>query len=373
MKYVALCKVDNDIILRGEGCITTMQELYVALVDKTTTEIELRKDFIDANFTYSALCDFVEQSAAIAPNVRLWAAGEIYDNSLEAVREIKSFRTADEFVYAVEHNPTRIISTLQMLCEYYTNSREESSVANNKIATMLVTIDDLQKKCNELQAKNRSLTIVHNETEAKLNALVSRVNFKYEKTVEPDKMFSLSENKYSHILYIKELARVHYTDTLLYYVKQILNTMYSMPVRFVTIEPYYSYGCENRYPNLVPHWDLKYKDVQSSDILMAGFQPKLMTDILQNASHVNFLIILDRAGYMTPHVSNGNVSTVYTVSDLKDLPSNIKYKDVISYSPETMFIPYIENFNKLSPEERVTKYSSMDVTKHLINLLEEVK
>lgn len=373
MRYVALLEVDNDILLQGDGCITNMQELYVALVDKTTTEIELRKDFINANFTYSALCDFVSQSAAIAPNVRLWASGEVYDNNIEAVRELKTFRSTEELLYAAEANPSRFLSTIQLLCNYYLTSREEVSVANSQIATMRVTLDDMSKRVEELQSINSNLTNVNNLTNAKLDALVSRINFRYEKTVNPDTMFTLNENKFTHILYVKEITRVHYTDTLLYYVRQIINTMYNMPVRFVVIEPYYSYGCENLYPSLVPHWNLKYRDVQSGDILMAGMQPKVMKDVLQNANHVNFLIVLDRGGFAVPHITGGNVSTIYTVSDLKDLPSHFDKKDVISYSAETMYIPYIENFDKLSPEDKVIKYSSMDVTKRLINLLEEVK
>ena len=43
---------------------------------------------------------------------------------------------------------------------------------------------------------------------------------------------------------------------------------------------------------------------------------------------------------------------------------------LISYDDSTMYIPYIENFDELSPEDKIKKYSSMNVTKQLINLLE---
>lgn len=373
MKYVALNKVDNRIILRGDGCVTSIRELYKVLVEKDTTEIELRKEFIDANFTYNALCDFVAEAASLAPDVRVWAGDAIYDNTMLAVQEIKSYKQPDELIYAIEHNPTRVISTLQALCENYVQARDDANIANNKIATMLVQIADLQTKVNELKDVNNNVTRVKNDIEASLRALVSRINFRYEKGIDVGKMFQLHENSYNHILYVKELTRVHYTDTLLYYVRQIINTLYGMPVRMVVIEPYYSYGCETRYPDFVPHWDLCYRDVYSGDILMTGFQPKLMEDILQNSSHINYLIVLDRGGYRVPHISNSNVSIVYTVSDLKDVPSNVNIQQVISYSPDTLNIPYIPDFNELSPEARVTKYSSMPVTKKLINLLEEVK
>lgn len=372
MKYVALNKVDNNIILKGDGCVTTIGELYTVLVDKSTTEIELTKEFIDANFTYNALCNFVSQASSLAPNVRIWSGGVLYDTTYDAIKELRSFKEPSEFLYAMEHNPTKLIALLQKLCDNYIESFDEANLANNKIATMLVTIDDLHKRIDELNKVNKNVTEAYNDTVAKLQALVSRINFKYEKNINTDESFILSENKYSSILYVKELSRVHYTDSLLYYLRQIINTLYGMPCRFVVIEPYYSYGCEERYPELVPHWELSYKDVQSGDILMAGFQPKLMKDILHNASHVNYLVVLDRGGYRHPHIKNSNVRTIYTISDTKDLPTHITSSQVISYSPKTMYIPYINNFEELSPESRITKYSSMDVTKHLINILEEV-
>ncbi|MCM1215017.1 MAG: hypothetical protein NC548_10910 [Lachnospiraceae bacterium] len=354
-------------------CITDLRGLYEALVDKDTSEIELRKDFIETNFTYSALCDFVEQSAAIAPNVRIWASGVLYDNTLTAVQEIASFKTPAEFVYAIEHSPSKIMNTLRLLCKNYIEAHDEAAAANNKIATMLVQIDDLHRQLKEAHSDYESLQTVTNDTNAKLNALVSRVNFKYDKAVKPDEMFLLHENKYNRVLYIKEITRVHYVDTLIYYIEQILKTMYSVPVRSVVIEPYYSYGCEKRYPMYTPHWSLTYKDVYSEDIIMAGFQPKLMRDILQDSNHVHYLIILDRGGYRVPHVTGGNVNTVFTVSDLSDAPDRYNPKQLISYSDATLNIPFVEGFNELSPEEKIKIYSSMDVTKTLINILEGVK
>ena len=371
MKYVALTKVDNDIIIRGDMCITDLRGLYEVLIEKDTTDIELRKDFIDANFTYSALCDFVEQSAALAPGVRIWASGVLYDSTLSAVQELASFKRPDEFVYAVEHSPTKIIGTIQTLCKSYIEAHDEAAVANNKIATMLVQIDDLQRQLKEREREKSELQENVNEVSSKLHALVSRVNFKYEKAIKEDELFLLHENKYNHVLYVKDITRVHYTDTLLYYVEEILKTMYSVPVRSVVIEPYYSYGCESRYPMHTPHWNLTYRDVYSEDILMAGFQPKLMRDVLQDSNHVHYLVILDRGGYRVPHVDGGNVDVVYTVSDVNDAPKGVDEKHIISYSPTTLNIPYIEGFDNLSPEERIKIYSSMDVTKALINILEE--
>lgn len=372
MKYVAVTKIDNDIIIQGDSCCTTLQELYTALTDKNTTEIEIRKDFANEYFTYSALCDFVGYSAALVPHVRIVVEDTVYDSSMQAVRELQTYKEPDEFIYALEHNPSRVLSTIQLLCKSYMEAHVESAVANNKIATMLVRIEELNKSLTYSNTDYKKLMDVKNELEAKLHSLVSRVNFRYEKTVEPDKMFLASHNNYNHILYIKEVTRVHYTDTLIYYLQEILKTLYGMPVRTVVIEPYYAYGRAELYPNMKPHWDLTYQDVYAGDIYMAGYQPKVMTDVLKNPNHVNYLIVLDRGGYMQPHIDCANTTVIYTASDLKDINSEVPRNKVISYDEETLFIPYIENFNTLSPEDKVQKYSSMSVTKELIKYLEEV-
>lgn len=372
MKYVAVTRVDNDIILHGDSCCTTLQELYSALSDKNTTEIEIRKDFASEYFTYSALCDFVEYSAAIVPHIRISVEDTVYDNAMQAVRDIQMYKEPAEFIYAMERDPTRLISTVQLLCKSYMQAHDDAAIANNKIATMLVQIEELTKELKYAKSDYQKLLDVKNDADAKLHALVSRVNYRYEKSVDVDEMFVSKHNNYNHILYIKEITRVHYTDTLVYYLQEILKTLYSVPVRLVVIEPYYAYGRSALYPNLVPHWDLTYRDVYSGDILMAGYQPKVMSDILQNPNHVNYLIVLDRAGYRSQHIDCGNVTTVYTASDLKDADSKIMRDKIISYSNDTLFIPYIEGFEKLSPEDRIQKYSSMTVTKTLIKYLEEV-
>lgn len=372
MRYIAVNKVDNNILIKGDSCCINLEELYRALVDRSTTEIVITKEFADRYFTYTALCDFVEHSAAIAPDVRIVVNDTVVDLTVDAVKNLKIMKSPAQLIYALEHNPTKVLSTIQTLCDKYLDVHTEASVANSKIATMMVQIDDLQKQLGYKDIDYNKLMSMKNDLQAKFDALVSRVNFRYERVVDPDKMFIATENSYNHILYVKEITRVHYTDNLLYYITEILKTTYSTPVRMVVIEPYYAYSSQSRYKGFKPHWDLTYRDVYSGNVLMAGYQPKVMGDILQNPNHVNFLIVLDRGGYSYPHLDCGNTTVVYTVSDLKDLPAIIDKSKVISYDESTMFIPYIEGFDDLSPELKVQKYSSMNVTKELIRFLEEV-
>ena len=87
---------------------------------------------------------------------------------------------------------------------------------------------------------------------------------------------------------------------------------------------------------------------------------------------MQYLIVLDRGGYSVPHIEGGNVSVVYTASDLKDVPTDVPKDLVVSYSEDTLNIPYIEDFDSLSAEDKIQKYSSMKVLQKFIDILEEV-
>ena len=370
MKYIAMLKVDNSVLIHGDGCVTTLPELYRVLVDKETTELEITKEFADKYFTYAGICDFVEQSSAVAPNVHLTVDDFLFDSTMNVAKDLMLYTTPDAFIYALESNPTRIISTIQDLCKSYMEVHEEAAAASSKISTMNMQLDGLQRELQYNKQDYAKLADTTNDLSSKLHTLVSRLNFKYEKAIKPDELFVSKHNSYKHILYIKEITRVHYTDTMLYYLQQILRTLYSMPVRMVVIEPYYAYGSSKRYQGFAPHWQLDYRDVYSGDILMAGYQPKLMNDILCNSNHINYLIVLDRGGYMTPHIEGSNVSVVYCASDIRDLPE--QYTDAITYSDSTLYIPYVEDFADMSPEKKLQIYSSMPVVQRLSNLLDEV-
>lgn len=369
MKYIALAAVDNNVLIRGDECIINLEELYRALSDPECTEIVINKEFYDKYFTFPALCDFVENCGTVAPNVTVTVPDTVYTDMNSAVREIARYKTAEEISYAMVANPTKFIATLQSLCSYYFAARDEASIANNRASELMLLIDELQQDKSKMKSEMDKITEHANESVASLQALVNRVNFRYEKTVNPDEMFVLHENQYKHILYIKEITRVRFVDTMLYYLQEIMKTLYSAPIRTVVIEPFYAYSRAELYPQYKPHWNLSYRDVYKGNIFMAGIQPKVMKDVLQNSSHLHYLVILDRGGYMVPHVSGGNVSTIYTAATIEDAPSDAK--DIISYQEDTLNIPYIEDFDELSPEERIQKYSSMNIMQTLVNKLEE--
>ena len=282
-----------------------------------------------------------------------------------------SLKTPEELIYAITRKPKEVIDTIQMLGDEYLSTTRETLVANNKISTLHLRNAMLLSKLEEVEEERKKLISLKNDFESKFDTLLSRINFRYDKNIQESKMFQVSGNKYDKVLYIKEITRIHYTDTLVYYLQEILKTLYGVPVRLVVMEPPYAYAKASMYPRCKPHFDLTYNDVYEEDIFMAGFQPNLMQDILKNSSSVNYLIILDRSGYAIPHVYGENVEIIYCVSDIKDMEGQaIPMDRVISYSDTTMTIPFIPGFDTLSIEERMRRYSSMEITKKLIELIE---
>ena len=57
-------------------------------------------------------------------------------------------------------------------------------------------------------------------------------------------------------------------------------------------------------------------------------------------------------------------------SDVKDVSGNVPPARIISYGKETLYIPYIEHFEDLDKSERMAKYSSLDIMKKIISLIE---
>jgi len=370
MKYIALLEPDNDLIIKGITCITSLQELYTSVWLNECTELEITKPFAKKYFTYQGLIAFVRSTAALFPNMTLHIDDTLYKDMDDTVRNLMRYETPQEMSYALTKSPERTMQVIHELCKYYFETQVDSTVASNKLATFLMQITSLQQTIHEKDKTLYEMTNKYNETYAALHALGSRLNFQYEKTIDVEALFHLRDNQFIKILYLKEITRVHYTDTMLYYLGEIIKTLYGEPIRTVIIGPYYSYKNSAMYPAFKEHWNLTYKDVYDADIYMAGFQPKVMTDILQNANHIHFLVVLDRSGCNAPFIDGSNVETVYTVSDLKDA-EGIDPSHLISYSPDTLNIPYIENFEGNTTEEKIKKYSTMPVIRTLIDMLEK--
>lgn len=371
MTYEALLQNDNNIVIDGSRCILTTNELYQAIVLKDTTRINIHKDFADRYFTASGLADFIEQAAKINPFCEVVVDASVHNFQTEAVRELNRYRDPEDIIYQLMAHPKEMMGVIHMLCDSYQHAYSETLVANNKVSTLQLQNSELLKKLADKEADYKALLNDKELVQSQLGMLVGRINYSYEKDVDPSQFIQIEgKSRYTKVLYIKERVRVRYVDTLIYYLKEILRILYGCPVREVVIGPYYSYEGAQMYPHLVPSFDLSYTNLYKSDIYMPGFQPKVMADILRNPSNVEYLIVLDRCGMGVQHILGDNVEYVYTMSDPRDNYDNLPASRIISYFHETLHIPYIDNFDELSVEDKMNRYSNMKITKFLIDLLE---
>ena len=269
---------------------------------------------------------------------------------------ISECRNTSELLMLIGAHEKEFMDTLKYLVEQDNTGFKQMLEYSNQVSRLQSVIEGLQAELAERDYTIQTELSNKLKYQSKFHALISRINYQYNAGVDKNKLFHVDKNSYDKILYIKEISRVQYTDTLIYYLKEILKTLYAMPARILTIESYYADGKISQYPNLVPHHKLTERDVIKGDVLMLGMQPNIMQDILKNSSNISILIVLDRAGYSVPHITGDNVEILYTVSDLKDVPEGVPNGRVISYSETTQFIKYIRDFDKLDASARISEY-----------------
>ncbi len=371
MTYEALLQNDNDVVIKGSRPILNTTELYQAVVLKDTTGIHISKEFADMYFTASGLADFIRQAKAINPFCEITVDADVRDFQTDAVHELARYRDPGDVIYQLMAHPKEMMGVIHALCDSYLHAYSETLVANNKVATLQLQSSELLQKLEDTRSDYQALMRDKELVQSQLGMLVGRINYSFEKEVDPSQFIQIEgKSRYTKILYIKERVRVRFVDTLIYYLKEILRILYSVPAREVVIGPYYSYDGAQMYPHLVPSFGLSYSQLYKADIYMPGFQPKVMEDILRNPSNVEYLIVLDRCGMGVPHILGDGVEYIYTMSDPCDNYDNLPPSRIISYFHETLHIPYIEDFDELSVEERMNRYSSMQIMKFLLELLE---
>lgn len=370
MKYIACKEFDSKVVLEGYSCITTMEELYIKGIDTHTTEIKIRPDFASEYFTRSGLTDFIENMKKINKNMTIASPSSEEGYILSQVKELRSMKSSAEIIYALEKNPKEFKKILNSLCDKYIQTQDETLEANNRVSSQHLKIVTLQKQLQNKTDIIEDITRHLHSVEDRLHILVSRINNQYGHNINMETMLDANGNRYDKVLYIKEITRVHYTDTFIYYLQEILRTLYSVPCRLCVMESYYARDNKVLYPDTVPSWNMTADDVFRSDIYMAGYQSTVMEQILNNSANTRYLIILDRVGGYDIHVHGNNVEPLFCVSDINDLGNFNQLDRIISYNKETQNILHIEDFDKKTSEEKMQLYSSMPIMKAVIDLME---
>lgn len=372
MTYLASLTEEMADKVQGYYPIKTKEDLDIVVCNnRQNNTVIIRRDFATKYFTPSGLQQYIENVKAFNRNVDI----KLDEKSLvmtmpRMISKLAEVNDPEEYSDLLCTYPKEFLDAMRFLLRDESMHQKELLNASGDVSRLQTIIDeyandkaDLAHKLN-VEQENKFFV------QTKLSTLVNRINFQYNADVDEKTMFVQNEHKYDKILYFKEITRVQYMDSFIYYLKEILKVLYSMPARLLVIEGYYASGKERLYPGLVPHHKLTEEDVLSNDVLMLGMQPKLMHDILQNPSNISILIVLDRAGFISPHIRGKNIEYFYTASDRSDIPDNVPNSRIISYKDDTLFIPMIEGYDKLDDGQRISKYSSLEIVKNIISMVE---
>lgn len=372
MDCVATLSNFSEHIIQGKQVVKDIEALYQILINPDMRNLEIKDDFYDKYFTATSLQAFKESANKINVTLQIKTERSYETQYHRKALELGKLNTIEEVVDFFLYNGSEGVQLLKNLCTQYSKGYNEALKASNKLSTVHLELLEAQNKVHNAETAVERVTERMTESQRKLDTLIKRINYSYEKNISIDKFdgIEVTTPAYRKILYIKEITRVHYTDTFIYYLSEILKSLYSMPTRLLVMEAPYAYKRDYLYPYCKPHTNLTHKDVYLSDIFMPGFQQKIVEDVLVNASGLEYLVVLDRTGSDEIHIKGKSVEVLLTVSDLKDLNVDTHLSRVISYSDKTLAIPYIDDFNRLSPEKKIGEYSSMDITKSIIQLLE---
>lgn len=372
MIYLASLVEETQDKIDGYKIIHTKKELDKIICDNLKSHrVVIRKDFASKFFTPIGLSNYIKSAKSINVNIiiDLDMDSDVLTND-KMIRKLERCCSVEEMIDLAVGHTKEYIDTIDYLIKHRNTDTEKMLQFSNQVARLQSIIDEQQKVIEDQKYTINQEVRNKLSYQSQLHALISRINYQYDKHIDKDRLFTIDNNTYDKVLYIKEYSRVQYVDTLVYYLKEILRTIYGMPTRLLVVESYYAEGKVSMYPNLKPHHNLIERDVLSGDILMLGMQPILMQNILKNPSNISILIVLDRGGYAVPHIKGNNVEMIYTFSDMSDKPEWIPDGRCISYEKNTLNIPLIKDFKNLDASQKIAEYSSLEIVMSLIQLLE---
>jgi regulator of replication initiation timing len=371
MIYLASLEEGIEDKLNRYVILHTREEVANVVIDCThANTIIFRNDFISKYYTPSGFEEFISSTRRVNPNIIIKLDEDLGSTQFdEMTQKINRTRTLEELMTLISYYPNEVYDTIKSITSNIEEHKEQFLGYSAQISELQNRNLSLTQEAEELMRQLELQQLTDESIKSRLNILISRINYQYGINYNADKTFVVDKNSYDKVIYIKEITRVQYIDTFIYFLREILKVIYGMPTRTVVIESYYADAKVPLYKDLKPHYELTHEDVLSGNILMLGMQPKIMTDVLKNASNISFLIVLDRAGYSEPHITGDNVEYLFTASDMNDVPDTIDKSRVISYDENNLSIPYIERFDELDMTNKMALYSSFPITKSIVDLL----
>jgi hypothetical protein len=362
---------NKEDLLTGIVDITNLNQLYEIIVNPALREVHITTNFAEKFFTPAGLMEFMSSAMQMNEFVQVYVDDKYLARETELLRLIGTITCTDDLISLCLNNRTIMKQTVLDMYESVMTTYTTELAYSNKLNSVNLQLMEQMQKTKLADTDLHHLRNNYSSLKSKYDILTARIKYQYNIPLDLNWLEVESDNcMFKRILYIKEITRVKYVDTFIYYLNETLASLYNEPARNIVIEPNGAYMRSYMYPGYRRSNELSLRDVVSANIFMNGFQSNLMKDILKNRETVNYLIILDRGGWHKNHVTGEKVETIYTVSDLKDLNVEVGKRHVITYSADTLYIPNVQGFDRLGSEEKMTKYSSMMIMRSVLEMLE---
>lgn len=390
---------------------TTTQDFYVRAYEESTTTLVITDDFIQKELGYENLTDACNDILQVRPDLDIillgesiqydivntyvireaWDAPNRVSNIIATVhnreRSLISNKTdmmyrdflinttnSDDLISYILVNPVTSLKFIRELLADFKQSSIDKWSMQNKLSAMSLENQSLSEQLLQSEKKSNESIQRMVKIRDRYNELVAKINYQYTIPYEEigNEGFRPETLSYRRVLYVKEVSPVKYTQTLLYYLQQLMNTLNAGHTRSVIIERPGAYMISSAmYPHHTPHFNLNHGDLRNADIVMVGYQKDIMSAIVCNNSQAQYLIIWDKTGSDNMYLYNERIRPIYTMSDLKDNETfNYPESNILTYSGTDLSIGYIKDFDTLSVQEKLKKYSDMPVMKELLKALE---
>ncbi|WP_105614131.1 hypothetical protein [Vallitalea okinawensis] len=317
---VYVCSLDiNEKGNHEYSVCRTVEELYKLILNENAKEIVIKDDFQELYFTSIGLETLIKETRRLNPRL-----------------DIHTYQQKPHLGHKIhEMGDSNAIGLIN---------------ANEKISHMHHQVSAARRLSKKEQQRADAYKSLLNTLQIKLDKVLPDG----EKLESPS--IAIKEKAYKRIIYIKEITRVRFMDTFLYYLQEVIRFKRGVSSPLVVIESHYADHKKYLYPY--------------ADLYMAGINLELLKGFMVKAMDTPFLIILDRSGLKEPCLKGEVVEVFYTVSDLNDLTLSLPFNKIISYEDSTLYVPHKKGFNALSSKEKIDYYTSMKTMKYFLRLLE---
>jgi len=351
----------------GEYLIHTIDEILdIALNTSASNILKFDRDAVAQNFTTTSFNTLIGNIKAINPNLGIETDYKLEVVADDVIRRLNCARDVRDVMFALSAHPKEGLETIKTLTGKILNYSKEAQEISAKLAEVGHTVANLENENDSLQNDLTKVRKSRDYYAALTEIMRNRFEGKFLKPLEESSLNYCNINSFDSIVVFKEISPVKDFDNMLKALLGIAEKVYDMPSRLLVIAPYGNSMLRYRYPALKWFLDLTTEDVLVGNILCAGFQHKIITDILRNGSKISTLYVYDATGSDIQHIIGNNVQTYYICDDINIMEA-LQINPNLCIGAGYLKIEEIQDREKLSNSEILGYYSRQNIIQTILS------